>query len=172
MPLCDCAAVLWGYLHQTSQTFAFPFFVPNVFVQRVKKRRYFSPKENFEEYGLVPQVLCQMTILLGHCYEQRLTLSTNGLSPPFSPTVLTCTDWHLEFHLSSLLVIDFRMCCSASFLAPCCEKTPAETYTLMVNRRQHYTCPIRKNSSSFDFFSPLLRVCISLCGSSAQLFLT
>lgn len=41
-------------------------------------------------------------------------------SPVLSPTVLTRTYWHLDFHLSSLLVIDFRLYYSVSLLAPCC----------------------------------------------------
>lgn len=43
-------------------------------------------------------------------------------SPPISPTVLTRTYWHLDFHLSSLLVIDFRLHYSVFVLAPCCER--------------------------------------------------
>lgn len=48
-------------------------------------------------------------------------------SSPLSPTVLTCTYWHLDFHLSSLLVIDFRLYYSVSVLPPVDKDTCRET---------------------------------------------
>lgn len=91
--------------------------------------------------------------------------------PPFSPTVLTRTYRHLDFHLSSPLVIDFRLCYSASRLAPHCERAPAERQIhRWIERKEEGSIlglsmerKIMVPTLSFFFTGPLLLIYFSFC---------